>query len=128
MHMKLAVSKTIILTPGPNNSSWLASEDKLELEALLVGKYMGVDIQVKGRNLVKAREERMLTVARSYAHTIIGLTQSGLDRAIIAHKLWECCAIPAVLYGTEAMIISATTVRALERIQGQVARFILQLP
>ena len=128
MHMKLVVSKTIILTHGPNNSSWSASEDELELEALLVGKYLGVDIQVKGRNLVKAREERMLTVARSYAHTIIGLTQSGLDRAIIAHKLWECCAIPAVLYGTEAMIISATTVRALERIQGQVARFILQLP
>ena len=128
MHMKLVVSKTIILTHGPNNSSWSASEDELELEALLVGKYLGVDIQVKGRNLVKAREERMLTVARSYAHTIIGLTQSGLDRAIIAHKLWECCAIPAVLYGTEAMIISATIVRALERIQGQVAKFILQLP
>ena len=70
----------------------------------------------------------MITVARSYAHTIIGLTRSGLDRTLIARKFWEWCAIPAVLYGTEAMIISATTVGALERIQGQVARFILQLP
>ena len=97
MHTKLVVSKTIILSNGPNNSSWSVSEDELELEALLVGKYLGVDIQVKGQNLVKAREERMITVARSYTHTIIGLTWSGLDRALIARKLWECCAIPAVL-------------------------------
>ena len=58
MHMKLAVSKTIILSNGPNDSSWSVSEDEPELEALLVGKYLGVDIRVKGRNLVKAREEK----------------------------------------------------------------------
>ena len=128
MHMSLAVSKTIILTNGPMDSSWLVLEDEPELEALLVGKYLGVDIQVKGRNLVKAREARMLAVARSYAHAIIGLTRSGLNRALIARKLWECCAVPAILYGTEAMTVTATTLVGLERIQGQVARFILQLP
>ena len=48
----------------------------------------------------------MLRLARSYAHTIIGLTRSGLDRAQIACKLLECCAIHAVLYGTEAMTVS----------------------
>ena len=125
MHMRLAVSKTIILTNGPEDSSWLVSEDEPELEALLVGKYLGVDIQVKGRNLVKAR---MLAVARSYAHTIIGLTRSGLNRALIAIKLWECCAVPAILYGAKAMTVTAATLAGLERIQGQVARFILQLP
>ena len=41
MHMKLAVSKTIIRSNGPNDSSWSVSEDEPELEALLVGKYLG---------------------------------------------------------------------------------------
>ena len=80
---------------------------------------------MKGRNLVKAREVRMLAVARSYAHTIIGLTKSGLNRALIARKLWECCAVPAILYGTESMTVTASTLAGLELIQGQVARFIL---
>ena len=93
----LAISKTIILTNGPNDQSSRLSWSE---------STQGVGIQVKGRNLVMAREARMLRVARSYAHTIIGLTRSGLDRAQIACKLWESCAIPAVLYGTEAMTVS----------------------
>ena len=76
----------------------------------------------------RTREARMLAVARSYAHTIIGLTRSGLNRALIAIKLWECCAVPAILYGAKAMTVTAATLAGLERIQGQVARFILQLP
>ena len=40
----------------------------------------------------------------------------------------ERCAIPAVLYAVEAMLVSDGVVDKLDSIQHQVARFILQLP
>ena len=70
----------------------------------------------------------MISSARAFAYTIVRLTRSGLDRAVTAHKLWEVCAIPSILYATEAMIISSTTIKDLDRIQNSIPRFILQLP
>ena len=49
----------------------------------------------------------MVAVAQKYANAIIGLSRNGLDRAVKAHTLWgERCAIPAVLYCSEAMVLS----------------------
>jgi len=58
----------------------------------------------------------------------MGVTHSGLDKALIVRKLWECCAILSFLYGVEAMVVSKTTIEKLEMVQSQVARVILQLP
>ena len=94
----------------------------------MVGKYLGVDIQVKGRNLIKAREERMIGIAQKYASTIMGITQSGLDQALVAHTLWEGCAVPAILYALKSMVLSNSVIARLDSIQHQVVHFILQLP
>ena len=99
---------------------WKVEPGTPDLEATLAGKYLGVDIQVKGRNLVKPREERMLQIAKKYASTIMGVTRAGLDRALVAHTLWERCAIPAVLYAVEAMLVSDGVVDKLDSIQHQV--------
>ena len=128
MDMKLAVEKTVILSYGSNQNSWRVSDSGPDLEAALVAKYLGVDICVQGRNLIKPRESIMIGSARAYAHTIMGCTHWGLDRSLTAYKLWECCAVPQFLYGTEAMVISKSTVKELEKIQHTVASFILQLP
>ena len=83
---------------------------------------------MKGRNMVKALEAKMISTARAYAHTIMGCTRTGLDKFLTARTLWETCAIPTVLYGTETMVVSKATISELDKIQGAVARFILQLP
>ena len=70
----------------------------------------------------------MVCVAQKYANTIMGVTIAGLDRSLVAHTLWERCAIPAILYAVEAMVLSNGVTRKLDSIQHQVARFILQLP
>lgn len=44
----------------------------------MVGKYLGIDILVKGRNLIKAIEEHKIGIAKILA---------GLDRALV------CCEI-----------------------------------
>ena len=128
VYMKLSIEKTVILSNGQVGQVWKVELGTPDLEATLAGKYLGVDIQVKGRNLVKPREERMLQIAQKYANTIMGVTRAGLDRALVAHTLWERCAIPAVLYAVEAMLVTDGVVDKLDSIQHQVARFILQLP
>ena len=128
MNMGLAVDNTVVLTAGSRESTWKVDDEGPELEVSLVAKYLGASFSVKGRNLIKAREEKMISSACVFAHTILRLTRSGLDRAVTAHKLWEVCAIPTILYATEAMIISSATIKELDRIQNSVACFILQLP
>ena len=103
MKMKLAASKTVIISGGTPDSRWTGREDVgSTLEATLMGKYLGVEIQVKGRNLIKHCESKMITVATNYVHTIMGVTRTGLNRALVAHKLWEYCAIPSILYCIDA--------------------------
>ena len=121
MRMKLAVEKTVILSSGPVGGRWVVSGDEPSLEASLVAKYLGVDLSIKGCNLVKALEARMISTAQAYAHTIMGCTRTGLDRSATAQRLWEGCAIPAVLYAMKAMVVSKSTVVELEKIQASVA-------
>ena len=128
MDMKLAVEKTVILAYGTNQNRWKVTEGEPDIEQALVAKYLGIDVNIQGRNLIKPRESKMIGGARTYAHTIMGCTRSGLDRSLTAYRLWESCAIPGFLYGTEAMVISKTAVKELEKIQHSVASFILQLP
>lgn len=80
------------------HTSWKVTHDNPSLEAVLVGKYLGIEIQ--------GREEKMVAVAHEYANAIIGLSRNGLDRAMAAHALWERCKIPAILYCSKARVLS----------------------
>ena len=59
----------------------------------------------------------MKKCATSYVHTIMNLTRAGLDRVLLAKKLWEVCAIPSILYCVEAMNVTKSTVAELDLIQ-----------
>ena len=63
------------------------------------------------------REKDIVSTARRHAHAIMSITRSGLDSSKVARSLWEGCAIPAVLYGSEAMTLGDSTIKELEKIQ-----------
>ena len=87
MDMKSAVEKTVILAYGTNQNSWKVTEGEPDIEEAMVAKYLGIKINIQGQNLIK--KFKMIGGARTYAHTIMGCTQSGLDRALTADMLWE---------------------------------------
>ena len=58
MHMKLAVTKTFILTSSQDHTDWMLED--VTIEEVLVAKYLGVDIQIKGRNMVGNYEATLL--------------------------------------------------------------------
>ena len=126
MRMSLSPTKTYILSNASYDVSWSLGEDTIE--EILVAKYLGVKIQIRGRTIIGQYENDMIRRAKSYAYSLMNLTRGGLDRAHIAHKLWESCAIPAILYCAEAVTIRRSTIETLEQIQNHVGRFILQVP
>ena len=70
----------------------------------------------------------MISASRKYAHTVMGYSRIGQDKSQMAYLLWECCTLPAIMYGVEAMTLTKSTIRELNKIQNLVARFILPTP
>ena len=126
MRMKLATSKTYILTNAPNEISWKV--DNITIEEILVAKYLGVTIQVRGRSMIGGYEKDMIRKATNYAYAIMNISRGILDRAMVAKRLWESCAIPSILYCVEAVTLKKATIVELDRLQCMVGRFILQIP
>ena len=116
-----------IQSNGPKNRRWKIGESGDYLQETLIAKYLGINIQLRGRNTIR-REKDIVSSARRYAHTILSITRAGLDRSMVARQLWETCAVPAFLYGSEAMWISNKTIGELEKLQSLVGKFILQIP
>ena len=100
MKMTLATSKTYIISNATYDINWSVNSETIE--EILVAKYLGVKMQLRGRNIIGQYEEIMIKRPMSYAYAIMNLTRGGLDRAIIAKRVWETCAIPAILYCVEA--------------------------
>ena len=93
----------------------------------MVAKYLGINIQVRGRHILQ-QEKDIVSTAKRYAFSILGMTRAGLDRSRTARMLWESCAIPAILYASEAMTLGEGVVKELEKIQGVIGKFIIQVP
>ena len=69
--MKLAVEKMVMLSTGPDNMSWNISSDEPNHEMLPVGKYLEIEINVKGRNLIRSKK-KMISTARPNARPLGG--------------------------------------------------------
>ena len=69
MDMKLAVEKTVILAYGTNQNRWKVTEGEPDIEQALVAKYLGIEVNIQGRNLIKPCESKMIgTHLRSHYH------------------------------------------------------------
>ena len=65
MYMKLAVLKTFIFTNSTNPVDW--SVDDETIEEVMSAKYLGVNMQIRGRNMVGQYEAVMLKRATGCA-------------------------------------------------------------
>ena len=75
MKMTLATSKTYIISNATYDVNWSVNSETIE--EILVAKYLGVKIQLRGRNIIGQYEEIMIKRAMSYAYTIMSLTRGG---------------------------------------------------
>ena len=89
--------------------------------------YLGLDFHLKGRDFLVDQYKRMLAKAERYRFAILNTTRDSLDRSLVAHSLWESCAVPAIMYGVEACILSDKTLKNLDEKQRSIAAFVTGL-
>ena len=124
MRVKLAVWKTVILSSGPDNTTWKITDTSIQTWSFSSCKKPWVWTKYTRK---KYDQVSRTGYDKNYAHTIFRCTKLGLDKGATAQRLWECCANPSILYASESMVISRKTINELDKIQHSVAMFILQL-
>ena len=90
--------------------------------------YLGVDFKVKGRDFLGNQYQKMITRADGYVSAILNTTRDQLDRSLVAWSLWNNCAIPAILYGSETCVLGKNILEELNKRQRRIAAFITGLP
>ena len=128
-NMRLSESKTYISTLSEENN-WRCENHEgstMEFQESMMFSYLGLDFHIKGRDFLMDQYKRMLSKAEKYRHAILNTTRESLDRSLVAHSLWESCAVPAIMYGAEACILSEKTLKNLDEKQRSIAAFITGL-
>ena len=75
-----------------------------------------------------AKQKKCIQAAQRYRGATRYLSRQGPDVVDLSVVAWRRQAVPAVIFGTENIIFSNTTIKALERVQAAWARSTLNLP
>ena len=130
--MDISVSKSKVMSMSSDKESWKVfntEENKWDsMEVVQIFKYLGAKIEIGPWRMFKEFNFNLISTAKNYMYHILSLSKMGPDTSEVACALWSQCAVPAILYGTEVMHVSETSIMELERIQSKVANFILQIP
>ena len=124
--MSLSVEKCNVMSLGVQGTSWKIGTHSNE--EVVADKYLGINISLRARNMIARREDRMVAAARAYTYQILALSREKLDRAYVKRQLWISCALPAILNGSGAYLVTAGTMDKIQLYQNMVAKFICQVP
>ena len=132
VRLEISQEKSKIMTYDAATGKMRCSQDthtqSLELEQVLMFKYLGLPISAAPYSLFRAFNENVKKKATTYLTSVLSLVKAGPDRSDLAYTLWTRCAVPSILYGCEVLPINQMTLREVEKCQNVVAKFMLQLP
>ena len=123
--MKINVKKSQIVKRGDVGMQILS---ELPLKQVLFYKYLGVFIEISRCMYMSKYSATRLEKARLLSISTINLARNSPCPALFAWRVWTLTAIPAILYGCEAVLIRQTELSEIEKTQATVAKFILQVP
>ena len=100
----------------------------LTLDAAVSFKYLGIPLCSSPYSLFKSFNEQVKKKASNYVYSVLSLVRSGPDRSQLAHTLWTQVALPSILYGSNIIPLTQSSISEIEKCQAIVGKFILQLP
>ena len=98
------------------------------LEFVLVYKYLGVKMEISTAYYMTEYSMDRAQRAKIYCTSTIALAKDSPCPALFAWRIWTAVAIPAIMYGCEAVMIRKKELIEIEREQARLAKFILQVP
>ena len=100
----------------------------LSLCQVLRYKYLGTTTMDSMHKIGTEKQKQCVTKAHRYKGSCMFMSRDGPDVVDMILATWCNVAIPAILYGTEMVPFSETTILEIERTQNQIAKYALGLP
>ena len=89
---------------------------------------LGYRLQTQRERFFGDHFDRMKKKADKYVYAILNLRRDLFDCSVVARSLWEVCAVPAVMYGSESCVVTKGLLGDLKEKQRVIAAFVVGLP
>ena len=129
--MTVSAAKTNVISPDKDYVCQL--NDRITKESEIIGhvssyKYLGIHQFSTNRKTASYKGETMISKANMYKDVILRTTRDGIDQIMALSTLWINVALPAILYGVEAVPVSEHIIQQLELIQTKLGKSVLRIP
>ena len=106
-----------------------SATDIIPLEKVECFKYLGAPVNIPPRKMLQINfTESSVKKASVYRGTTLSLAKSSPDPVLFAKRLWSCCAIPAIFYAAETLLLREGDLNKIAVEQHRIMRFCLQVP
>ena len=102
--------------------------DDLTLDKVVQYKYLGINTFSTMYRTGSEKQKHAIATARRFKGACLNVSRRGPDATLLAATLWTSVAIPSILFGTDCIPFSDTTIETINRIQSQLFKAILSLP
>ena len=127
--LKLVISTDKSQIVSPTNTEWQLFDDQrapiLSLKQVVSYKYLGTTTFGSMYRTSLNKQKQCIATAGKYKGSCIYVSKNGPDTAAVALCTWSNIGIPAILTGCEMIPFSENSILSIERIQAQIAKFIL---
>ena len=127
--LKLVISTEKSEIISPTDAEWQLFDDQrapiLSLKQVVSYKYLGTTTFGSMYQTSLNKQKQSIATAGKYKGSCIYVSKNGPDTAEVALCTWSNVGIPAILTGCEMIPFSENTLTSIERIQAQVAKFVL---
>ena len=131
---KMAISTTkaklFISAPDKREISFIGDDEDspLRLEIVSTFKYLGVRLGSQPYKMFTDFNSHISKKCDMFHHNILSLTKTRFERSFMAITMWKQIALPSLLYGTECIPLTQTTINKIETTQNKIGKFALQVP
>ena len=130
--MKILLSESKSMVMSSTHDTWDLHDEAGEVFATLGKvmeyKYLGVDTHGSISKTTTAKQKKMVAAARRYRGACRYLSRQGPDVVDVSTAIWKSVAMPAIIFGTESVLVSQTTLDALDKESSRWAKETLNLP
>ena len=133
MDINTGKDKSEVVSPdGGPGDLWQVLDDNgeavLSLRQVIKYKYLGSMTMCSMHKVGLEKQKACINKAHKYKGSCIYMSREGPDVVDMTVATWCNIAIPSILFGTEMVPFSETTILEIERTQNQVAKYALGVP
>jgi hypothetical protein len=130
VNMSVSQPKSQIMSPADETWELLDQMGNVSLtfKQVCQYKYLGIETYGSMHKTGIKKQQQSLQTARKYKFSCNTVSRMGPDQTELGLASWNVIAVPTILYGTENIPFTETTIKEMEKIQSQLAKLLLGLP